>query len=92
MDEYREIDYDIVFFNASHIDTDKYLLTKRTTTLQFALEKYDKIGDVSYFKYLFGEPWCKLIRREIIDKKNITFEELIVNNDTRFSYMAGFLC
>lgn len=90
LDEYRDTEYDIVFFNAGHIDTDTYLPTKRGTTLQTALKKYDKTGDVSYFKYLFGEPWCKLVRKEIIDRNNITFEELIVHNDTKFSYMAGF--
>ena len=90
LDEYRDTDYDIVFFNAGHIDTDTYLPTKRSTSLQIALKKYEETGDVTYFKYLFGEPWCKLIRKEIIDKNNITFEELIVHNDTKFSYMVGF--
>lgn len=90
LDEYIETDCDIVFFNAGHIDTDTYLSTKRGTTLQTALEMYDKTGEVSYFKYLFGEPWCKLVRKEMLDKNNITFEEIIVHNDTKFSYMAGF--
>lgn len=90
LDEYRETDYDIVFFNAGHIDTDTYLPTKRGTTLQTALKKYKKTGDMSCFKYLFGEPWCKLLRRDMIIENNITFEEIIVHNDTKFSYMAGF--
>ena len=90
LDEYIETDCDIVFFNAGHIDTDTYLSTKRGTTLQTALEMYDKTGEVSYLKYLFGEPWCKLVRKEMLDKNNITFEEIIVHNDTKFSYMAGF--
>ena len=90
LDEYRDTEYDMVFFNAGRIDTDTYLPTKRGTSLQIALKKYEETSDITYFKYLFGEPWCKLIRKEIIDKNNITFEELIVHNDTRFSYMAGF--
>lgn len=90
LDEYRETDYDVVFFNASHIDTNTYLPTTRITTLQIALNLYDKTGDMSFLKYLFGEPWCKLVRKEIVDKNNISFEEIIVHNDTKFSYMVGF--
>lgn len=90
LDEYRDTDYDMVFFNASHIDTNTYLPTTRTSTLQYALKMYEKTGDYAFLKYLFGEPWCKLVRKEIIDKNNITFEEIIVHNDTKFSYMVGY--
>jgi hypothetical protein len=39
---------------------------------------------------LFGEPWCKIVRRQIITENNIRFDETSIHNDTTFSYLCGF--
>lgn len=90
LDEYIGNKNDIIFFNANCIDADTYLQNNRLTTLVAVMIRYKKNKNLSLFRYIFGEPWCKLIRREIIEKNNITFEELPVHNDTRFSYMVGY--
>ena len=90
LDEYQKETLDIVFFNANCIDADTYLMTDRLTTLKSILIRYRRKQDMSLFRYIFGEPWCKLIRREVLVKNNITFDELPVHNDTRFSYMVGY--
>lgn len=90
LDEYKNQDWDAVYFNANHIDTETYLSTKRSTTLQRALRMYAKDGSLDAFRFAFGEPWCKLVKREIIEENGIRFDELPIHNDTKFSYLTGF--
>ena len=90
LDEYNIESYDVVFFNANLIDTETYLPSRRGTTLQQALRMYKKDGNLDAFRYAFGEPWCKLIKRDIIEKNQIRFDELPVHNDTKFSYLIGY--
>ena len=80
LDEYANSDYDIVFFNACQIDTDTYLPTRRSTTLQSALKLFYKTNDFAALKYMFGEPWGKLIKRELIVNNDVTFDEIPIHN------------
>ena len=40
-------------------------------------------------RYLFTEPWCKMVKREIIESHHIKFEETSIRNDVRYSYLVG---
>ena len=90
-DDYARCEQDIVFFNANSLDTDTYLAAYRCLHLNGMMRKYDKRPDKAVFemRYAFGEPWCKMVRREVIEKNNIRFSETIIHNDTRFSYLVG---
>lgn len=94
LDEYREEDSDIVYFNANSSDTDTYIPTKRNKHLTGMIREFQKHKQKGLFKlrYIFGEPWCKMVKREIIEKNNIRFEETIIHNDTAYSYLVGYYC
>lgn len=40
-------------------------------------------------RYTFGEPWCKIVRRSLIEKHNIDFDTTRIHNDTKYSYLTG---
>ena len=90
LDEYIDNAYDIIYFNANTLDTDSYLLTKRRSTLKDALRMFSKDENLDAFRYIFGEPWCKLVKRELIEKHNIMFDEISIHNDTKYSYLIGY--
>jgi glycosyltransferase involved in cell wall biosynthesis len=90
LDEYTKQDWDAVYFNANHIDTETYLNTNRSTTLQQALHMYYKDGSLDPFRYIFGEPWCKMVKRDIIERNYIRFDEIPIHNDTKYSYLTGY--
>lgn len=90
LEEYKDEKCDVVFFNANRVDTDTYLSTKRSSTLKRALKLYEKEGNLDAFRFVFGEPWCKLVRRQIIVDNGILFDELPIHNDTKYSYLVGF--
>ena len=90
LDEYSNTPFDIVFFNANVVDSETLLPTKRGTTLREVIKEYNKHHDVRVFQYLFGEPWCKLVRRDIIMNHHIRFDEIKIHNDTKYSYLVGY--
>ena len=91
LDSCKEKDFDIFFFNVTSLNSYSLLPSQRANHVNdfFNLAKKDELQAILKFRYLFGEPWCKIIRKEIIDINNIQFEELLIHNDTLFSYMTG---
>lgn len=92
LDEYIDETADIVFFNAIAIDADDYTHTWRADHINYMHRLYGSNPRQAEFllRYSFGEPWCKLVRKELISKYNIRFEETIIHNDTQFSYLVGY--
>ena len=94
LNEYINETCDIIFFNANCLDTDTYLPKNRIQHLNTMHEEYERLPEkaITSLKYLYGEPSCKFVKRELIEKNNIQFEETRIHNDTKFSYLVGFYC
>lgn len=90
--EYAIREFDIAFFKGSSVDTDTYHPSNRADHLNKYIEDYLNKKDPMGLKlrYKFGEPWCKIIRRDLILNHKITFDETLIHNDTTFSYLTGF--
>lgn len=83
--------FDIIFFNVISLDSVTLLPNFRGRHLNEFLKLGNKDLEKATLslRYLFGEPWCKIIKSEIIKKHNIEFDEVSIHNDTFFSYMVG---
>ncbi len=94
LNTYQTVETDAVFFNANAVHSDLYTHCKRTEHLNkiFDLYKTNPQAAELDFRYAFGEPWCKLVRRKIIETNQIQFEETLIHNDTQYSYLIGFYC
>lgn len=92
LSEYINSKYDVIYFNANSLDTNKYQPTWRNLYLSKMIAEYKNHPDKAIFKlkYVFGEPWCKLVKKELIIKNQITFDETNIHNDTKYSYLVGF--
>lgn len=92
LDEYANCDYDAVFFNAHSLDTDTYATAYRSLHLNAMITNYQKHPETALFelRYAFGEPWCKMVKRALIEQHDIRFSETIIHNDTRYSYLIGY--
>ena len=94
LDEYKEDTTDIVFFNASSCDSTTYVHnTFRAVFLNEFIQGYKSNPKLNeyYLRYESGAPWGKIIRKDLITNNHVTFQESIVNNDTKFSYTTGHL-
>ncbi len=92
LEEYKNDKTDIVFFNASSCDSSTYVNNPNRTEFRNNLfEGYKKDPKLYeyYLRYECGSPWSKIIRKDLIITHNVTFQESIVNNDTKFSYTTG---
>ena len=92
LDEYKDSDADIVYFNANSVDTDTCEPSNRVEHLHDFINDFHvnpRYGEL-VMRFLFTEPWCKMVKRNIIEKNQISFEETIIRNDVRYSYLVGY--
>ncbi len=88
LDEYVHDNHDIIFFNIKSCncyETDKLLSSKKDRLFR----EYEKSGNEMLFRVGGTEPWGKIIKRELVEKYNIKFQETLGHNDLLFSVMTG---
>lgn len=85
-DKYVNSSYDIVFFNVKGVD----LLTGNFCNRASYISKRIVSGDEDMMRYRSAPPYCKMIRKTLIEEHNIRFQESRVSNDVRFSYLIGY--
>lgn len=92
LNDYIDCDADIVYFNANSVDSETFEPSDRVDHLHEFIDEYhrDKNRGELMMRYLFTEPWCKMVKREIIEQNQIRFEETSIRNDVRYSYLVGF--
>lgn len=93
LDDYLDDDFvDVVFFNADCVDSD----TQESYKLPYFGNQLNKIitsktKDAEWdLRYSFGPPWCKLMKKRLLDEYTITFDETPRHNDTMFSVKIGY--
>lgn len=91
LNDYVDCDADIVYFNANSVDSESFEPSNRVNHLHEFIDEYytDKNRGDLILRYLFTEPWCKMVKREIIESHQIRFEETSIRNDVRYSYLVG---
>lgn len=91
LDEYKDSEADIVYFSANSVDIDTNKQSNRADHLHDFIEIYKK--DRKYgellMRHQFTEPWCKLIRRAVIENNNIRFDDTSIHEDVKFSCLIG---
>ena len=92
LDDYLEDQHDVVYFNASSVDSQTYTNVDRMQELNDMIKGYESDADKAIYdlKYVNGGPCCKIIKKSLINDNNIEFEDYICHEDTKFSYMIGY--
>jgi len=79
---------DLICFNAKAIEEETGCPSNRADRLNWMMVQPEKERE-QLLRYQHSEPWCKLIRREIIVQNDLQFDEVPILNDVRFSYLVG---
>ncbi|MDE6483966.1 MAG: glycosyltransferase [Duncaniella sp.] len=92
LDKYAGKEFDMVIFDAISLEEDTFKLSHRNEHLSSQIARYSASDDKStvYFRYYFGEPWCRIINRRLIEENAMKFDEIRIHNDTTFAYLAGY--
>lgn len=83
---------DIIYFRAASVFSKSLKPSPRLDNRIAALIRYKeyskKIND--FCRYFYTEPWGKMVRRELVQRHNITFDETPIANDFYFSIVSGY--
>lgn len=93
MSPYFCVDNDVVFFKVISIYLDTGEEADRHININNTLDKYLKSTGLEselYVRYGLQVPWGKIIKKDLISKHCIVFDEISVSNDVMFSSKVGF--
>ena len=85
--------YDVVFFIPKGVDRDTMKPAYRHLNYIDILKNYSNSPSIKHelaLRYFMTSPWSKLIKRELISKNHIRFDEVLVSNDIAFSTKVGY--
>ena len=84
-------DADVIFFKANQVLSDNIDTRKvRYAFIHRVIEQYLSDGDEWPLRFRFRPPWGKMIKRHLINKYKIRFEEVMYGNDVFFSILVGY--
>lgn len=91
--DYFDSDNDVVFFTPTSIEIDSGKESTRHVAYETLISKYTLKPDTKNtleLRFKFFSPWSKLIKRSLINKYQIKFDEVIASNDILFSTKVGY--
>lgn len=82
---YKDSDAEIIYFKVNSVDSESFMPSLRNKDWNDLLdpEKTDKL------RYMHMVPWGKIIRKDLIDRENIIFDEVPFSNDVMFATKIG---
>lgn len=88
LDIYKDSDCDIVYFNSHVINADTGEMSNNKLEIDAHI-KSNKNEDEVWFRYKATYPWAKMIKKTLVEKHGIKFDEVIAGNDAMFSLLVG---
>lgn len=91
LDKYADSDADVIYLNATCVDTNTYMHGKRARRLNNLCALYEKDPEkaVPLIHNLVGWSQCKFIRRSLLEENNLKFLEICIHEDYPFSIRVG---
>ena len=81
---------DVIFFRRKIIPSNSNICVgERGAYIDRAIDTYLQTGDEQPIRTKFDVPYAKMVRRELVVKKNIRFDEVKYSNDCYFSACVG---
>ena len=88
----KDAEEDIIFFRKKTVlSTDLNKVSERSNWADEMIDEYLKTGNEVELRRRFYAPWCKIIRRSIVEENHIRFNETRYSNDAFFSTFVGIM-
>ena len=82
---------DVIFFKMKSVLSDNVNIEKvRDPYINRRIDQYFSDGDEWPIRVRLDVPWGKMIKRDLINKYNIRFDEVMYANDLSFSMQSGY--
>ena len=89
LDAARNVSDDVIFFSATSKENATCKLSWRACHLNWIMQQEAERCEF-LLRHTFTEPWCKLVRRDLVEKQRIVFDETPILNDVHFSTQVGY--
>jgi glycosyltransferase involved in cell wall biosynthesis len=89
---YMQEQFEVVFFPSTSIELETGKVSDRHSKyakIMCDFQDNPGINETNKLRYGLGVPWSKLIRRDLIERNHIRFDEVIASNDIMFSSKIG---
>ena len=87
---HAESDADVIFFKKKSVKSDdQNCPARRDNNIDRIMDNYFKTGDELLVRTRYYVPWGKMIKKCLIEKYHIRFEEIRYSNDVLFSVHVG---
>lgn len=92
LNQYVNSSSDIIYCKSNSLYSNTYINANRANSINKFIDLYNSQKEYATLrlKYQSDVPWGKIIRKELIKKNNILFDETPITNDMTFSYLIGF--
>lgn len=89
LESHKDDPYDIILFKADSVDSDDFSPSNRHQKLNQAIDDA-QAGTITVKEAIWTMPvpWCKMIRKDYIEKHAIQYEEVMSSNDMMFVLKA----
>lgn len=90
MDQYLNAQEDVIYFNFKSVLSNNISInSNRESVYSNFFDQYDKDHKEENFRFLYCTPWGKMIKRTLIEKNQIRFDETRYANDAMFATLIG---
>lgn len=89
-DECVNSEADVIYFRPKAVMlVDRKTPSNRADAYSKLIDEYYLTKDENNIRTRFYVPWSKIIKKELIEKKNVRFDEILYSNDIVFSTKVG---
>ena len=89
LDNYKNHSEDVLYFQSVSVMCDDITQKSGRHCFLYHFDHYFKTGDELPLRLEFDAPWGKFVKKSLIDKYHIRFDEVRYSNDTYFSAAIG---
>jgi glycosyltransferase involved in cell wall biosynthesis len=87
--KYKDRTEDVIYFQSQSVMCDDISIPSLRNVFLYHFDHYFKTGNEQPLRLEFDAPWGKLIKKTLINKYQIRFDQVLYSNDTFFSASIG---
>lgn len=90
LNKYLSSESDVIYFPNDTVDCETLKPLNLDLKVQSLLPLCEKKKNYAPLRYLSHNPWCKMVRHNLIERNKIRFQEVKASNDVWYSTMVGY--
>lgn len=89
LDRNKDRAEDVIYFQSRSVLNSNLTQQSNRNIFKYHFEEYFRSGNEQLLRFEFDAPWGKFVKKSLIDRHSIRFDEIRYSNDTYFSAAIG---